>query len=187
MKNKSYKTTGKVEADILDKYINRIINHDKGALAELYHRTSGSVYGFALSVLKNMEDAEDVLQDTYLKIYSSASTYKSQGKPLAWILTIARNLSYMKLRDRKKTVDIPDHAWEDAFDKIPSVTPEDRLLLTACMDKLSDEESQIIMLHAVSGFKHREIGEVLSLPLATVLSKYHRALKKLRVLLTEGK
>ena len=48
------------------------------------------------------------------------------------------------------------------------------------MEALSDEERQIVALHALSGFRHREIAEVLELPLATVLSKYHRALKKLR-------
>lgn len=177
----------KLDADKLDTYIERIVVHDKDALAHLYKATSSSVYAFALSILKNTEDAEDVLHDTYLRIYSSASGYKSQGKPLAWILTITRNLSYMKLRDRKKTLDMPEEDWEGAFNNIPAASPEDRIVLTACMDKLKDDERQIIMLHAVSGFKHREIAEFLSLPLSTVLSKYHRALKKLRVLLTEGK
>jgi RNA polymerase sigma-70 factor (ECF subfamily) len=51
------------------------------------------------------------------------------------------------------------------------------------MERLSDEERQIIVLHAVAGFKHREIGEMLDLALPTVLSKYHRAIKKLRAYL----
>lgn len=53
-------------------------------------------------------------------------------------------------------------------------------MLTECMNRLSDEERQIVMLHAVSGFKHREIAAILELSLPAVLSKYNRALKKLR-------
>jgi RNA polymerase sigma factor (sigma-70 family) len=177
---------GKSNDEIVDLYIEKIADKDKDALAGLYHMTSASVYGFALSILKNIQDAEDVLHDTYLRIFSTASSYKSMKKPLAWILTITRNLSLMKLRDRKKTIDSPPEDWNSAFEFLPSVTPEDRLVLTSCMKKLSDEEQQIVMLHAVSGFKHREVAQFLSLPLSTVLSKYHRAIKKLRVLLTEG-
>ena len=72
------------------------------------------------------------------------------------------------------------------FDNLPLVTSEDKLVLVTCMEKLSDVDRQIVMLHSVSGFKHREIAELLSLPLSTVISKYHRALKKLKVLLMEG-
>ena len=53
-------------------------------------------------------------------------------------------------------------------------------MIRQCMDRLSDEERQIVVLHAVAGFRHREIGALLELPLSTVLSKYHRAIKKLK-------
>jgi RNA polymerase sigma factor (sigma-70 family) len=148
--------------DMLDLYINRIANNDKDALAEIYHMTSAAVYGFALSILKNMQDAEDVLHDTYLRIYASAAGYKSMKKPLAWILTIARNLCLMKLRDQNKTADFPLEDWNSAFEKLPTATTEDKLVLTTCMEKLSDEERQIIMLYAVAGFKHKEIADILS-------------------------
>ena len=180
------KARSRTEKEQLEFLLRKIAKEDKDALTELYHLTSPSVYGFALSIVKNMDDAEDVLHDTYLRIYSSAGRYKCMGKPLAWILTITRNLSLMKLRDRKKTADLPEADWNSAFASLPAVTVEDRLMLTASMEKLSDEERQIVMLHAVSGFKHREIAEVLKLPLSTVLSKYRRTIKKLRVLLSEG-
>ena len=108
------------------------------------------------------------------------------GKPLARILTIARNLSMMKLCSRQNISDFPAEDLNYAFDKLNAVTPEDRLVLIACMKKLSDEERQIVILHAVSGFKHREIADFLSRPLATILSKYNRAIKKLRLFLSEG-
>lgn len=175
----------KTDAKKLDLYIERIANYDKDALAGLYHMTSASVYSFALSLLKNIQDAEDVLHDTYLQVYKTAASYKSMNKPLAWILTIARNLSLMKLRNRKKIVDSKPQDWNSAFEAIPSVTAEDRLVLVSCMDKLTDEERQIIMLHTVSGYKHREVAGFLKIPLSTALSKYHRAIKKLRILLSE--
>lgn len=175
----------KTDAKKLDLYIERIANYDKDALAGLYHMTSASVYSFALSLLKNIQDAEDVLHDTYLQVYKTAASYKSMNKPLAWILTIARNLSLMKLRNRKKIVDSKPQDWNSAFEAIPSVTAEDRLVLVSCMDKLTDEERQIIMLNTVSGYKHREVAGFLKIPLSTALSKYHRAIKKLRILLSE--
>lgn len=58
--------------------------------------------------------------------------------------------------------------------------------LDACLRSLSPEECQIVVLHAVSGFKHRQIAQVLELPISTVLSKYNRALKRLRTMLEGG-
>ena len=69
---------------------------DREAFHQLYLETNRSVYSFILSILKNPQDAEEVLQETYLKIWTSARSYKPQGKPLAWMFTIARNLCYMK-------------------------------------------------------------------------------------------
>ena len=62
---------------------------------------------------------------------------------------------------------------------------EKGILLTSAMEKLEDEERQIVILHAVSGLLHREIAEILELPLPTVLSKYRRSLAKLRKILKE--
>ena len=169
----------------IDVLIERISNKDTEALAQLYKKTSSAVYGFALSVLKNTCDAEDVLHDTYVSVYSNASGYKSQGKPMAWILTITRNLCLLKFRHLKKSQDILEEDWEKYLSQKQEISVEDKLVLSLCMEKLSDEERQIVVLHAVGGFKHREIGEILDLALPTVLSKYNRAIKKLKKLLLE--
>ena len=60
------------------------------------------------------------------------------------------------------------------------MTAEDREVLSAALGVLGEQERQIVLLHAVSGLKHREIAQLMELPLATVLSKYHRGLKKLK-------
>lgn len=169
-----------VGANLLDQHLIGIAHGESRALEELYHSTSAAVYSFALSILKNTHDAEDVLQDCYLKIYAGAAAYRSSGKPMAWILTIARNLCYQKLRERQKTADLPQEDWEPWLQANEGLSHEDRVIIRQCMDILNDEERQIVLLHAVAGFRHREIGDLLSLPLSTVLSKYHRAIKKLR-------
>ena len=78
----------------------------KEALKRLYELTSNQIYGFALSILKNMHEAEDVLHDVYIKIVENAHTYQDNGKPMAWIFTITKNLSLMRLRKTKHHVDI---------------------------------------------------------------------------------
>ena len=149
-------------------------------MAQLYEQASPAVYGFALYVLKNRHDAEDVLQDCFINAFGGAAGYSSAGKPMAWLLTITRNLCMQKLRERRRSLDIPEEDWERYIESIDRVTPEDRLVLTEVMRTLSDEERQIVVLHAVGGFKHREIAELMEMPLATVLSKYSRSIKKLR-------
>lgn len=170
----------------LEVYIAGIAAGDKACVAALYDETKTSVYGFALSILKNASDAEDVLQDTYVKIWSGAASYTPLGKPMAWVLTITKNLAMSMLRERGKTAELSDESWLALEAKSSSVSTEDRLVLNAAMGALTGEERQIIILHAVSGLKHIEISRLLSMPLSTVLSKYNRAKKKLQNTLKEG-
>lgn len=170
----------RTDSQCLDEYILDMAAGDSSALAALYEEASPAVFGFALSILKNRQDAEDVLQDCFISAYGGAGGYSSRGKPMAWLLTIARNRCMQKLRERKRTSDIPEEDWERYLESLDRVTPEDKIVLSECMRTLTDEERQIVVLHAVGGFKHREIAELTELPLPTVLSKYSRAIKKLR-------
>lgn len=169
--------------DSKDALMIQIAKGNKDALAQLYSQTKTSVYGFALSIVKNKSDAEDIMQDTYVKVYTNAKEYIPHGKPMAWILTITRNLSLMKLRAAKKLEISPDLDREDL--KNPVEDTLNRLVLSTAMKELSDEERQIIILHVVAGQKHREIASLLSLPLSTTLSKYRRALAKIKHILKE--
>ena len=171
---------GKTE---LDRLLFAIGNGDKNALGQLYTLCSPAVYSFALSILRNEEDAKDVLQDTFVTVYRQVSGYRPRGNPMAWILTIAKNLCLMQLRQRKKTADTPLEDLAFALTAPDGVLTEDRLVIEGCLNQLNDEERQIVILHAVAGIKHREIAKLLDLALPTVLSKYNRALKKLRKLL----
>lgn len=169
----------------LDQCLAQMRAGNKNALAQLYTETKTAVYGFALSILKNTADAEDVLQETYINLWGACDTYVSQGKPMAFILTIARNLSMQKYRDYGKLVDIPEEDWVSIYADNQTLTSEDRMVIQSAMETLAEDERQIVVLHATGGLKHKEIAVLLHMPLATVLSKYHRAKQKLRNLLKE--
>lgn len=164
--------------ETLEVCIRRCAAGEREGLATLYELTHAGVYGFALSIVKNVDDAQDVVQDTFLQVLRCAPQYSPRQKPMAWVLTIARNLAYSRLRQRRRAEPLPENGWEPAVDG-PEVTEEDRLALHALLEALGEEERQIVTLHAVSGLKFREIGTLLDLALSTVLSKYHRAMKKL--------
>lgn len=155
---------------------------DKDAFCLLYELAGNAVFSYALALLRNREDAEDAMQETFLKIRAAAHLYA----PMAWILTIARNICMMKFRQAKRATVIPFEEIRENLECREIEDREDRIVLETAFRILSREECQIIMLHAVSGLKHREIGELLGLPLSTVLSKYNRGIKKLRGQL-EGK
>ena len=165
---------------ISDELILKIANGDSDALHELYEAASDSVYGFALSITKNTYDAEDVLQDTFFSIYKTAPTYKPAGKPMAWVLTIAKNKALSTLREQGRVAELDENSDYSDEKFFLEKEIEDKLLVEALMNSLKDDERQILMLHAVSSLKHREIARLLELPLGTVLAKYNRAVKKLR-------
>lgn len=166
----------------------RIAEGDQEAFKQLYQKTDRTIYSFILSILKNPQDAEEVMQETYMKIWTSAASYHSQGKPLAWMFTIARNLCYMKFREQKHQSDLglEDLDGLETGEFCPQIeNAADKLVLKAALETLKEEERQIVLLKNSSGLKHREIAKLLGMPLATVLSKYNRAMKKLEQYLRE--
>ncbi|MCD7750798.1 MAG: RNA polymerase sigma factor [Lachnospiraceae bacterium] len=169
---------------IAEECIRKIAGGDREALATLYQETGTAVYAFALSMLKNVHEAEDVQQDVFLKIWQSAAGYQAQGKPMAWIFTITRNFALMRLRDQGREVTMSPEDWQMMFADRTQMSEEDRIVLQSVLEILSQEERSIVMLHTSAQLKHREIAQIMDLPLATVLSKYNRALKKLKKALT---
>ena len=153
---------------------------NRDAFTALYRIAGGAVYAYALSLLRDPQEAEDAMQDTFLKIRSAAPLYKPMGKPVAWIFTITRNICLMKLRRKKNASFFPLDGMEEPSGEDEITDLEDRLVIRKALRVLSDTECQIIFLHAVTGWKHREIAEHLHLPLSTVISKYNRGLKKLK-------
>ena len=172
-----FKHTNNKNTGYLDECIFAIARNDLSYMNELYKLTHVQIYSYVLSVVKNKHDAEDITHDCYVAVHDNAYQYRSKGKPLAWMITIARNLSLARLNERNSYEDISEYQIEDKRNTLSSV---DRITLDTVLNTLSDEERQIVILHAISGFKHREIASILDLGLSTVLSKYNRAMKKLK-------
>lgn len=128
----------------LDDYILGIADGNTKYLEKLYGATKAYVFGYAFSILKNINDSEDVMQDVFLNIYKNAQFYSSKNKPIAWIITITRNLCLEKIRRKNKLV----------FDDISTVEhllskkdlSYDKVLLKTILEELSDEERQIVVL-----------------------------------------
>jgi len=190
---------------------------EKENIEKLVEDYGNMLFRCCLIMLGNASDAEDAVQDTYLRIRSASHLYTPLGKPLAWMFTIERNVCLMRLRAKSRFSDRPleDGNGTDREDgprgviiSGSNVSPhrpvgvrdpgggftsddapgtflrtkdvEDRLVLSRALQTLSTEESSIVLLHAAAGVKHREIADQLGIPLSTVLSKYRRALEKLR-------
>lgn len=168
---------------LLEACIRKLAGGDIDAMGPLYDMTKNSVYAYSLSLLKNSAEAEDAMHDCYIRINSSAVSYTANGKPMAWIMRIVRNLCLSRLREMKRSARLSEEDWHGLLrtDDIDS-----NLHAADMLEMLSDTERQIVLLHAVSGFKHRETAALMGIPLATVLSKYARAMKKLRKYFPEG-
>ena len=160
-----------------------IAGGESEALAELYQRTKTAVYGLALSYLKNAHDAQDLTQDVYVQVWDCAEQYRPTGSPMGWLLTVCRNLCLMRMRREERHAALSEEEWDAIPARECGLDADERALLQGALANLSDEERRVVLLHAVTGMKHREIAALLELPLPTVLSKYHRALKKMRAYL----
>ena len=169
---------------ILEECIFSIAQGNQDSLKKLYELTNTKILAYSLSLLNNMADAEDVSHDCYLAIYHNADKYTAKGKPLAWMITIARNLALAKLNERKRYVD--NEVLQFQIAESESISAIDKMTIEMCMNILDPQERQIVILHAVSGFKHREIAKILDIPLSTALSKYNRAIKKLKAQYEKG-
>jgi RNA polymerase sigma-70 factor (ECF subfamily) len=179
----------KPSAKSLDQCLARLANQEIHALESLYEQVGDRVYGYALSMVKNPHDAQDVVQELFTAVYDNIGLYRSQGKPMAWILTITRHLCLQKLREGKRYSALPESVGEEQTtddSQHHAIHTENQMLLSFCMEKLSEEERQIVVLHVVGGLKHREIAQMMNLPLGSVLSKYRRTLKKLKEMLERG-
>ena len=167
----------------LQQLLIRVSGGDREALSELYCRTRTAVYGLALSYLKNAHDAQDLTQDVFVQVWNHAAQYRPRGSAMGWLLTVCRRLCLMRLRRENRQTTISEEEWDAIPAQEVGLAAEERTLLQSALAALGEEERRVVMLHAITGMKHREMAVLLELPLATVLSKYHRALKKMRVYL----
>ncbi|MBS5021933.1 MAG: RNA polymerase sigma factor [Firmicutes bacterium] len=143
---------------------------EPAALAEQY---AGMLYRLAYARTGSRADAEDVTEEVFFAVKRKAYLYRPGTDARAWIFQIAKNLSLDELRRRKRRAEPLEEAGEPAVPpRLPALD-----LLTKCLD---ETEREIVLLHAVWGYKHREIAQMKGMPLGTVTWKYNAALEKLR-------
>lgn len=172
------KRTTQVKID--ENLFKRIGNNDMKAFEELYNQTERILYAYVFSIVKNHDDTVDIVHDAYIKIISAAHLYKPMGKPLAWMFTISFNIARTKLSKSKRYRETEKEDYENNLLFSYEMDADDRMVLQKVLKVLNEEERQIVLLHSVTGMKHREIAYNLNMPLSTVLSKYNRSLKKLK-------
>lgn len=176
--------------DIIEECILSLASGDLDSMDILYQTIKTDVYAFALSKVCSKFDADDIMQDTFIRIYENAKLYVPKGKPLAWIFAIETNLinRYFQLKKKNQTFDenmlnetLADETYPGYCDSVNSD------LLAKLLKHLDDFEREVITLHLASEMKFKEIAKHLNKPLSTILSKYNRAIKKLQKLVKEVK
>jgi RNA polymerase sigma factor (sigma-70 family) len=164
-----------------------IVAGDMDALEWLYRELRVPVFAVALAITADRGLAEDVLQETFLRVYTHARSYRPGSTPHAWVAAIARNLALDALRSRRHEL------LEEEVAKAtvpPAVAGNDEavagLEVTAALVGLPSTERQIVVLHDVVGLTHAEIARALSLPAGTVWWRYRVALGRLGTILEGG-
>lgn len=157
---------------------------DQHALHELYTRLSANVYALALNLLHSREEAEEVLQDTFLKVYRNGHTFDpARGSARAFVYTVARNDCLSRLRARRARPE-KDAEW-DLHDpeRQPADTPADLVLglqTEQALAQLEPLDRDLLKASFYEGYSHGELVERFDLPLGTVKSRVRRALLSLR-------
>jgi RNA polymerase sigma factor (sigma-70 family) len=157
---------------------------DMDALEWLYRHLRVPVFAVALAITADRGLAEDVLQETFLRVSTRARMYRPGSTPRAWVVTIARNLALDAVRSRRR--ELPDEAMAKAT--VPPVTAGDDqtvagLTVTAALLALPASERQIVVLHAVADLTHAEIAQMLGMPAGTVRWRYRVALGRMETIL----
>lgn len=152
---------------------------DENAFEDIYNDTKRGLFAFILSICRNYHTAEDMMQTAYIRLRTTISSYRAGENAYSWLYTIAKNatLNEMARQKREKSTDAFEE--ESTFGTY-SIDEECSPITTVMNNVLGEEERQIVTLHVISGFKHREIAEMLEKPLGTELWTYNNALAKLK-------
>lgn len=141
------------------------------------------VWRFALSMVRDPADADDVSQETFLRAYRSLDGFRGESTPRTWLLSICRNLCIDHLRRNRPVADL-DTAPDTQADRDHADAVAARALLEAGLEQLPDDEREAFVLVDVLGFTGTEAAEVCAVPATTLRSRRQRAHERLVELLT---
>lgn len=149
------------------------MNGDRNAFGTLYEEYSVDMYRFALSICKNIYDAQDAVQETALSVFKSIPSLKNPEKFKSYLFLSLSNTCKKKVSGENKVVEFTDTGYTDS--EIEFSIP-----VREALEKLDSVSREILILNVAAGLRSREIGEMLGIPAATVRTKQKRALKKIR-------
>ncbi|WP_317898870.1 RNA polymerase sigma factor [Aurantibacillus circumpalustris] len=158
------------------------------AFSYLYDNYSKALFGVINSVINDIEEAEDVLQKTFLKIWNNFDSYDTaKGRLYTWMLNIARNLAIDSTRSKHEKIKSKIHSTSDNVYKFENIlrtedNTHDTIGLNTILNGLKEDHKSIIDLAYFEGYTQEEISKKLNLPLGTVKTKVRQALLKLREL-----
>lgn len=162
---------------------------DRRAQAELYRLYSGAMYNICLRMLNDPQEAEDLLQQSFLDVFTRLDKFRFESSIGAWIKRIVINNCINHLKKRRLQVLLLDEeqvAWLSEAETDEEPEPDYSIdAIKRAMKALPDGYRVVFSLYLFEGYDHQEIAEILHISEATSKSQYHRAKKKLRQLLTE--
>ncbi|MDZ7315643.1 MAG: sigma-70 family RNA polymerase sigma factor [candidate division KSB1 bacterium] len=175
-----------------DEELIRLFQNDElAAYDTLVRRYRDQLYLFAYRFLGNQQEAEDVVQETFLRLFRKRHAYRQIAKFSTWIYTIAGNLAKTELRRRKrrrlvsindmgfdeKEFEIEDEGMDTEREADSSMTDK---LIQQAISELSPRFREVIILRDIQELSYEEIGSILRIPLGTVKSRVNRARLKLQ-------
>ena len=157
----------------------RLARGEEAAFAELYDASADRLHRYLAALLRSRDTASDVVQTAFLKAVKSRRLFRGVENPVAYLFQIARNEA-MRSGSRRRVNERPLEAADLRAASPTTGQWDDADVVAAALAKLGDEDREIVDLKLFAGLTFREIADVLNVPLATVATKYRRALESLR-------
>ena len=171
-------------------YIDATIAGDVQAFAALVDRYKHMVYTLAMKIVKHTEEAEEISQDVFLKVFQVLNTFKGDSKFSTWLYKIAyyRSLDYIKKQKRQLNTSSIDSEIEFHLPSIEGVldqfeVQERKQAIKRAIDKLPEADAVVITLHYFEALSLKEIAEVMNMEANTVKVRLFRSRKRLAVIL----
>ena len=178
--------------------ISRFQSGDENAYVELVNRYKNKLTNFVFYFLKDEEHSEDIVQETFIRLYEKKHYYKEIAKFSTWIYTIARNLANTELRKKSRTKimylsQMSKHKKDfdlKSSDPELNTNVENEFLMKdihAAIDKLPENYKSVIILRDIQGLGYEQISKIVGVPLGTIKSRINRARLQLQVDLIDYK
>jgi RNA polymerase sigma-70 factor (ECF subfamily) len=163
----------------------RVASRDRAAFLALYDRYAGRVYGLCLRMLQDPAAAEEVSQETFLKLWARAGQFDPRrGALISWLLTIARRTALDRFRREARRPRLQPDDSDDRLNQIPDPSSESEEArwgsLRLALQELPEDQRSAIQLAYYQGLSHREIAEFLDIPLGTVKTRIRLGMQRLR-------